>query len=153
MKQKTKDKISKSNKGKIRTEEHKKNISNGCIGRILSNETKNKISKSNKLSHLKRNYEEIYTEETRCKISKSLKDYYKNSPGKYENYIVAFHSNCIVDVYKSTNECCNMLLNMKKDKYIYKILKGEKNNYKGYTFKKLKDILPPFHPSKINIIK
>lgn len=63
--QETKEKMSKSSKGKAKSEDHKQKISNATTGKILSQETKDKISKSKMGVKL--------SQETRDKISKSMK--------------------------------------------------------------------------------
>lgn len=76
----TKEKISKGNKGKQRTEEEKLNLSIKNKGKILSEEHKSKISESNKKN--KKNKNITLSEEQKIKISNSLKEYYKYSPSK-----------------------------------------------------------------------
>ena len=70
------EKISKANKGRIFSEEHKKKIGNKHRNKIVSKETRKKISES----RLKRKQELGYTHspETRKKISESKKG--KNNP-------------------------------------------------------------------------
>lgn len=63
--QETKDKISKANKGKVRTPEHKEKLRQANLGKKLSDETKDKIRNGNLGKQV--------SEETGLKISKAKK--------------------------------------------------------------------------------
>lgn len=78
---KAREKVSKDFKGKKLSEEHKKRISIGNIGHIVTMETREKISEANKGSN-NHNYGKHPSDETRKKLSEASKGRYHSEEAK-----------------------------------------------------------------------
>ena len=124
--QEVKDKMSKSMKGKIVTEETRNKISNTLKGRtgiIHTQETRDKISKSSK--------GKIITQEVREKLSNALKGRPSNKRCKINAYI--YLTGEYAGTYESYLDCAEKLNIC--DSHIGCVIKGKRKQVGGYTFR------------------
>ena len=131
--QETKDKISLSNKNRVRTDEQKENISKGRTGLKLSKHHCNKISERMSGENHP-NYQKETPNEVKLKIKNSL---YKYNINKIDYIIVYDKQMNFIGIYRNVIECSNDIFG-EYDKHISDVLLGKKKSRKGYIFKKLK---------------
>jgi hypothetical protein len=135
--ERTKNKMSKSRKGRVFTEGHRKNISKSLVGHKIKQETKDKISNTRKNKNI--GVGKKHSEETKLKIGNKHKGKVvsKETVEKYkehfrQEYILVSPFGEIIKEYGTKREICKKY-NFQLSSFI-KVLNKKQNKHKGWVF-------------------